>query len=207
MHQAYQALLQWLLRGGLTLEDTLSAMDTLRAMLARWQYNMAAQGTKLSDALLQLQRQASEDSAAIRWGWACENGRRAMLTAMLADCHPGLSCTEAETALLVRGGRSIVLVKLLADYGLCEAQLTERATQNGAASPEALEKEMRAIIARHSGEQDELFYAACLRLHHTAYTGTDGRQHTAIGDFLTTWLMQKELKTRTIPPEEGGDGL
>jgi len=205
VHQAYEMLLGWLLRSGTSLEETLAALDDMSNMLSRWHGGAEAAGLHLSDALALLHARTGEDALAIRWGWAAPEERRQLLQTLLAECGPMLTCTDGETALLTAGGRSIMLVQLLADYGRCEMLLQERAALQDGASPEELEAEMRAIIARHGvKDQREAFYAACLRLYRMTYAGGDGRRHTAMGDFLMTWLLRRELKGRIM--QGGGEG-
>lgn len=205
VHPAYEALLGWLLRSGAPLEDALSALDTLRAMLMRWHADAKAAGVQLSDALEKLHARTGEDALAIRWGWASPDERAGLLRQLLAECSAILTCTAQEAALLNGGGRSIALVRLLADYGRQEMLLMERSALMGGASPEELEGEMHRIIARHAQEnRQELFYAACLRLYRMSYAGGDGKRHTAMSDFLMTWLLRRELKNRIV--QGGGEG-
>ncbi|MBQ2951999.1 MAG: hypothetical protein IJE07_00415 [Clostridia bacterium] len=215
LDKAYQAVLRWLLTNGRSLDDALKAMELLRGMLNRWHGNHQATTKLLCDVLGMLQKLARDQSVAVQWGWTRDEAqRRGLLRGMLLRAHgvkegelpAEMGFTAEEEALLLSGRRSIVLVRLVADYGWRETLMQQCADTGRAPTHDELEADLRAAIAReHPDRVDDLLCAACCLLRDSSYTDKSGRQCTMMSDFLLTYLLRAQLADVIVNPEEGGE--
>lgn len=190
----HQLAMRWLLGNGFTLPDALEDMEIVRGMLQRWQEKLPEAGTAELARLTEILR---DESLAARWGWAEMDDRRRLLRLLLREAGIQPGCTEPEELLLCCSRRSIVFVRLVAEYGLAESLLQQNAPSAGI-TPETLQGSMRTLIASRvhtPAYRDEIFYAACRALYRTTYQEQD-RRLTAMNDFTLTYLLKDLLKTR-----------
>lgn len=215
---AGSAVMRWLLTNGFGLDDALCGMDCLHAMMARWHACRPAGGKRVCDVFTRLETLAKDQSAAVRWGWTGDAAlRAAQLDQMLHTAHgvqgelpPEMGFTAEEKALLTCSRRSIVLVRLVAEYGWRDALMQERSALGCAPTAEALESAMRTVIAReHPGRVNALFFAACRMLRELSYRDESGRYRALMSDFLLTYLLRKLLGDAIVLPaaitNEGGE--
>ena len=215
MKAAYSAVMRWMLFNGFSLNDALAGMDLLRGMINRWHRFHPAGMKRLCDMFGMLMKLAKDQEANVQWGWTADAARRGrQLDNMLRQAYGAtgalpvkLGFTNPERALLCCSRRSIVLVRLVAEFGWRESLMHEMADLGRAMTPDELEGEMRAAIARRYPDRiDELLCAACYQLRERHYVDDSGNRCALMSDFLMTYLLRAQLVDVIIDPaEEGGE--
>ena len=197
-----QDMLRWLLGSGFALDAAVEAMETLTAMLRRWQEELPED---FGGMLSRLERLAGETENAAAWGWANASGRDMLLRGLLtaAAQAEGTACpvslTKEETALLTCSSRSIQLLRYAAAYGRGRDSIDRRAGIADNATPDQLEKELWEV----AGGRREMYYALCWHLSGTTWQ-RGKRSCYYLGDFLTAYLLRDMLIHRISTQEQGG---
>ena len=210
--RALKSVMRWLLMNGFSLDEAQGNRDLLQGVVTRWHEARRPLMMSTADAFRLLREQTTKEYRSVAWGWArTQTDRISLLDGMLAAALQNGSSleagawtlTETEKTLLTCSRRSIVLVRLLAEYGAAAAQVLERADAGSAMPVEALEEDMRGILRKACGmDEDALFYAACHALKDMRYRDDCGIRRPLMSDFLLTYLLREQLSSIVAEPQQ-----